>query len=80
MPDSAMTDRLVRCFAAVFDGLDRDEIENARVGEVEQWDSLASVTLLAVLEEEFDVMIDDLDLPELTSFGAVQDYLSERVA
>ncbi len=78
--NGALTDRLVRCFAAVFVGISHDELLLVSTESLEQWDSLASVTLLAVLEEEFEVTIDDLDLPELTSFDAVHAYIGERAA
>jgi acyl carrier protein len=74
-----LTGTLVECFAAVFPDVPRDQLENATVENTEEWDSIASVTLLAVLEEEFGVQIDDLDLPELTSFEKVHDYLAARV-
>ena len=66
---------LVECFAAVFPELGRDEIPSASVDSVAEWDSLASLTLVAVVEEEFGVAIDDLDLSELGSFAAFRDYL-----
>ncbi len=69
------TDRLVRCFAAVFPNVPAERIPVASVDNVPDWDSLASVILAAVLEQEFGVQIDLLDLPELTSFNAVQKYL-----
>jgi hypothetical protein len=50
--NGALTETLVRCFAAVFEGMPRSEIVAASVDSVEEWDSVASVTLLAVLEEE----------------------------
>jgi acyl carrier protein len=69
-------DRLVRCFAAVFPNVRAEQIPDASVDNVHEWDSLASVTLVALLEEEFGAQIDLLDLPELTSFKAVQNYLN----
>src|SRR5262249_20316460 len=66
---------LRRCFAAVFPELPRDEIEQASIDTVAEWDSLASVTLLALLEEAFGIQISDLDLPDLRSFSSVRDYL-----
>jgi acyl carrier protein len=74
-----LTDTLEECFAAVFPDVPRDRLANATVENTEEWDSIASVTLLAVLEEEFGVQIDDLDLPELSSFDKVHDYLAARV-
>ena len=66
---------LRRCFAAVFPDLPEDEIERAEVGRVAAWDSLAALTLAAVLEEEFELEIDELELPELRSYAAVREYL-----
>jgi acyl carrier protein len=76
MPDP--NERLVRCFASVFPTLAPDQIVLASVESVPEWDSLASVTLIAVLEQEFGMQIDIADLPELNSFAAVQKYLSKR--
>jgi acyl carrier protein len=71
-------DRLVRCFSLVFPSLAADQIPIASVETLDEWDSLASVTLLAVLGEEFGVEIDLGDLPELISFHAVLRYLEVR--
>jgi acyl carrier protein len=66
---------LDRCFAAVFPELADDEIPAASVDSVSEWDSLASLTLIALLEEEFGAQISELDLPELRSYADVRDYL-----
>jgi acyl carrier protein len=71
--------RLMRCFAAVFPELSPEEIGAATPEGVPAWDSIANVTLLAAIEEEFDVTIDANDLERLTSFRAVLDYLTVRV-
>jgi acyl carrier protein len=70
--------RLVRCFSLVFPKLAADEIRAASIETIDEWDSLASVTLVAVLQEEFGVEIDLGDLPELISFDAVLRYLEVR--
>jgi acyl carrier protein len=70
--------RLVRCFSLVFPNLAADQIRTAGIETIDEWDSLASVTLVAVLQEEFDVEIDLGDLPELVSFRAVLQYLDVR--
>ena len=69
---------LVRCFAAVFEDMPPERIPSASVDTVEEWDSVASVVLLAVLEEAFALEIDDLDVAELSSFAAVRDYVAGR--
>jgi acyl carrier protein len=47
---------------------------------VPAWDSLAAVTLVAVLQEEFGLQINLMDLPELVSFVAVQNYVRKHKA
>lgn len=75
---SGQTDRLVRCFRAVFPDLPNDAIPAASVATMPQWDSLAMVTLVALIEREFAIKIDPLDLVECDSFVAIGDYLRER--
>ena len=70
--------RLVKCFAAVFPDLPQAEIVAATPERVPTWDSIANVTLLAVVEEEFGIAIDVDDLERLTSFEALLDYLAVR--
>ena len=76
MDDGTAT--LHRCFAVVFPDLADDEIPSASVGNVPEWDSLASVTLMAVLEGEFGVEISELDLSRLRSYADVLDYLRQE--
>jgi len=71
-------DRLVRCFSAVFPRLSAAEIPAARIENVEEWDSLAAVRLLAVVEEEFGVHPDLGDLQGFLSFDAFDRYLQNR--
>ncbi|HEX3543170.1 MAG TPA: acyl carrier protein [Candidatus Acidoferrum sp.] len=77
MPE--LDDRLARCFASVFPALPPDQIQAASVESVPAWDSLAAVTLIAVLEEEFNTQIDLMEMPELTSYRAVRDYLQKQI-
>jgi acyl carrier protein len=70
--------RLTRCFAAVFPDLPAAEIPAATPAGVKAWDSIAHVTLIAVVEEEFGITVDPADLEHLVSFDAFLDYLSVR--
>ena len=77
-----MTDargRLIKCFSAVFPDLPEAAIEGANSGSVQGWDSLATATLLGVVEEEFGIAVDADDLDALESFGRLLAYL-ERTA
>jgi acyl carrier protein len=67
--------RLVDCFATVFPELDRREIPSVSAGSIASWDSLAGITLISVVEEEFGVGISPDDVPDLISFELILDYL-----
>ena len=71
-------DRLVRCFMSVFPTLTPDQARAATINSLRAWDSLATVTLVAVLEQEFSLEIDLIDFQELDSFESVQCYLLAR--
>lgn len=66
---------LIRCFASVFPGLSVDEIRNASAESIGVWDSLSSITLAAVIQQEFGLEIDLDILPNLDSFRAFHDHL-----
>jgi len=72
-------DRLMRCFQAVFGTLPAEEISRASVDTVEGWDSVATVTLAAVVEEEFGIQLEPSELEQLTSFGRFLAALQARV-
>jgi acyl carrier protein len=72
---SELESRLHRCFLSVFPALMPEEIKAASVLSLAEWDSLVSVTLAVVVQEEFGVEIDLLDLPELDSYEAFEAYL-----
>jgi acyl carrier protein len=78
MPD--LESRLIKCFSSVFPALMPEEIQVANAQSLAAWDSLAAVTLAAVVQQEFSVQIDLLDLPELDSFAAFQTYLRRLTA
>jgi acyl carrier protein len=75
-----MQARLVRCFLAVFPSLSEDTVLTADATNTKGWDSVASVTLFATLEEEFDIQIDLEDATALFSFIGLLDYLRARTA
>jgi acyl carrier protein len=70
--------RLIRCFGAVFPMLGNDQIVAATADTVAAWDSVASVTLFATIEEEFELEVDIEDLGELLSFDKILAYLSAK--
>jgi len=72
--------RLIECFASVFPELRPAEIPLASTATVPAWDSLASATLVSVVEEEFSVQIGLEELEDLTSFELVLAVINDSVA
>lgn len=70
--------RLVRCFLTVFPDLTEEEVPQVGVASVGSWDSLATITLVTVIEEEFEVQIPPDDLEQFASFELILDYLKDQ--
>jgi acyl carrier protein len=77
-PAAEINARLTRCFAVVFPDLSPDRIPLASQPDVPGWDSVAAITLLTVVEEEFGIKIDLELLPDLDSFAALSEHLSRQ--
>ena len=71
-------DCLIRCFSSVFPKLTRDQIRTASVESLPEWDSLAFVTLIAVIEQEFGIQIETSGTHDLSSFESIEDYLRQN--
>ncbi len=72
---SDINTRLEECFAAVFPKLTSDEIRRASVNSLPSWDSLATLTLFGLIEEEFGIKIDPADRDEYVSFELLAHHL-----
>ncbi len=67
----AQFERLVSCFHTVFSTLDRSAIPHATPDTVAGWDSVAHVTLLSLVGEEFGIDIDFDEFEEAVSFASI---------
>ena len=78
-----MTDvqsRVARCFLNVFPDLKENDVHRAAQASLPQWDSVAHVTLLSALAEEFQFELEDEAFETMTSYLLVVDFLEDRVA
>jgi len=67
--------RLSKCFQSVFPELPLAECPKASMASLARWDSIAQVTLLVAIEEEFSVTFSPEDFEELTSYGLIADFV-----
>lgn len=82
MDDASTKDRLIKCFSAVFPEFSPAEIKSASVENTSGWDSIAHVTLLTLICEEFGVNVDFEQFADAGSFsgivGLVEPLVSHR--
>lgn len=72
--------RVTKCFQIVFPDLPVSEIPKANQESVAGWDSVAGITLLNVMEEEFQIEIDLELAAELDSYEHICEYLASVVS
>lgn len=75
-----LRDRLIRCFRLVFPKLAEGRIPDANVTTVADWDSVAAITLIQVIEEEFQIEVDLEEIGELDSFDSIAAHLAAKIA
>jgi acyl carrier protein len=72
--------RLIQCFQNVFPALSDDQIRNASPVTVAAWDSVAHITLLSAIGEEFGVEFEPDEYADLTSWNQIFEALQEKTA
>lgn len=68
--------QLEDCFAVVFPKVPRNELSGAVIGSVAGWDSLATLTLVSVIEETFQISVPLDDMEQFLSFELILNYLT----
>ena len=73
-------EKLVKIFETAFPDLPADQITTATQDRTQNWDSVAAITLMNLIEEEFAIQMDFEDLGELTSFQKILTYITRKLA
>ena len=71
--------RVLGCFRTVFPEVSDSAILTATQENTEGWDSIAAITLLNLIEEEFGIEADLDALAELNSFERVYRYVQDAI-
>lgn len=69
--------KLVECMKTVFPAVSEEKLADASIENLEQWDSLSTVTIAALIEESFEIEIGPENLVKLTSFQNIASFLKE---
>ena len=75
---NTIKERLSNCFALAMPELDQADISRASISSVAGWNSIATVNLVSLIEEEFDIQISDADMDNFVSFELILDYLRSK--
>ena len=70
--------KLVECMKTVFPTVPEEKLADASIENLEQWDSLSTVTIAALIEESFEIEIEPENLAKLTSFQNIASFLKEQ--
>lgn len=54
-----------------------EEVPSLKYGESDQWDSVGHMSLIAALEDAFDIMVDMDDIIDLNSFEKGKEILAK---
>jgi acyl carrier protein len=71
---------LTSCFEAVFPELLQQDIPAASVELLPEWDSLATVTLMSLIEEEFQTTVTADELEMFESYARIRELIIGKLA
>lgn len=69
-------EKLAKVFADTF-GISEAETKGLQYQGIEQWDSVGHMTLVAAIEDDFDIQLDTDDIIDMSSFEKAQEILSK---
>lgn len=71
---------LDNCFQTVFPTLSLEEVHKASMEGMEKWDSLATVTLVSIIEGEFDIEIAEEHLEKFVSYSEIRELVAQELS
>jgi len=73
-----MEQRFIELFKETIEMEDGEITVDTRFRELEQWDSLAFLSVIAMIDEEYDVVIEGNDFKKLNTVGELINEISAR--
>jgi acyl carrier protein len=80
-PGGAMgvDERVLKVFKATFELDEEVDTKALRYNEIQQWGSLAHITLVAALENEFDIMLEPDDVLAMSSYDKAVEIVQRAI-
>ncbi|MDC1326648.1 acyl carrier protein [Gammaproteobacteria bacterium] len=72
-----MDDRVKAQFVECFNISAEIVVDGLQYASIPQWDSVAHMTLIVCLEDEFDIMIDTDDVIDMSSFKKAKEIVAK---
>lgn len=69
-------DKYLEAFVDVF-GVSSKEVPNLKYQQIKAWDSVGHMSLIALIEEKFNIMLDTEDIIDFSSFEIGKDILKK---
>lgn len=69
-------EKLAKVFADTF-GISEAETKGLQYQGIEAWDSVGHMTLVAAIEDDFDIQLDTDDIIDMSSFEKAQEILAK---
>ena len=69
-------EKLAKVFADTF-GISEAETKGLQYQGIEAWDSVGHMTLVAAIEDEFEIQMDTDDIIDMSSFEKAQEILTK---
>ena len=73
----ANIDKYKKIFIVTFE-IDETKLNGLQYQDIKEWDSVGHMSLIAALEDSFDIMMDTDDIIDLSSFEKGKEILSEN--
>ena len=71
------TEKLVAAFVEALQIKTAQVTDDLEYNSIKEWDSVAHMTLVAALEEQFDIMLDTDDIIDMSSVGKSKEILAK---
>jgi acyl carrier protein len=74
-----MKEKFLASFKEALQVEDRDVLETDVFRDYEEWDSLSRLSLIAALDEEYDLQIEDKEFEKLVTVGDLLQVVERKV-